>query len=109
VQHVFAIPHHVENRELQVPISYTRKKCGNGLSAQRVNQAVAAACPHHGMRLLQDEQPGSDNGSGRACPMRQLYNEVFLPCMRDFLEQEQTPADTKKQGPLKVCLPDFNS
>ena len=72
---------------------------------QRVNQAVITAAPHHGMELFQEvsESIGEDT-EGPVRDIRQLYNDVFLPRMRQFLQHKERPSEEpkKKGGATKV-------
>lgn len=67
---------------------------------QRVNQAVAAASPHHGMEVFQaDDESIGEETEEPVRNVRQLYNDVFLPRMRPFLQQkEPPPEEPKKKG-----------
>ncbi len=72
---------------------------------QRVNQAVITAAPHHGMELFQEESESiGEDTEGPVRDIRQLYNDVFLPRMRQFLQHKERPSEEpkKKGGATKV-------
>lgn len=82
-----------------------RKSCDRACLVQRVAQAVAAVCPHHDMLIFEDEQPGKGGRVEYGSNVRQLYNELFLPRMRSFLQPPPAPSkEAKEGGALKVCF-----
>lgn len=54
---------------------------------------MASACPHHGMELFQARVQDAD---GSVQDVRKLYNDVFLPRMRVFLQHEERPVEEPK-------------
>ncbi|CAL8466679.1 g6215 [Coccomyxa elongata] len=67
---------------------------------QRVNQAVARASPHHGMEVFQaDDESIGEETEEPVHNVRKLYNDVFLPRMRPFLQQKDPPPEEpRKKG-----------
>lgn len=66
---------------------------------------MATAAPHHGMELFQADSEDTAEDTGQPVrDIRQLYNDVFLPRMRAFLQQKERPSEEpkKKGGPAKV-------
>lgn len=85
---------------------------------QKVNQAVAAACPHHGLEVFQGacgsrgaQAAASEEGTPPAegADVRHFYNEVWLPRMRDhltLLQQQQQPQEGSDPEPGQQEQPD---
>lgn len=77
---------------------------------QRVNQAVATASPHHGMEVFQaDDESIGEEAEEPVQNVRKLYNDVFLPRMRPFLQQKNPPSDEpKKKGAINKVKSPFS-
>ena len=81
---------------------------------QRVNQAVGSVSPHLAPGDLQSDGPAArDHHQGDAphANVRRLYNEVFLPRMREHLQagahsgpSSGAPASQKADALKKVCI-----
>lgn len=79
---------------------------------QRVNQAVGLVSPHLAPGDLQSDSPAARDHPGDAphANVRRLYNEVFLPRMREHLQEgvhsgpsSGAPASQKADALKKVC------
>ena len=76
------------------------------LCMQRVNQAVSSVSPHLAPEDLQSDSSAAAASNPADAPLtnvRQLYNEVFLPSMRQHL-QAPVHSDTsvsQKPGAVK--------
>lgn len=80
---------------------------------QRVNQAVSSVSPHLAPGDLQSDSPAARDPPGDAphANVRRLYNEVFLPRMREHLQggahsgpSSGAPASQKVDALKKVCI-----
>jgi hypothetical protein len=80
---------------------------------QRVNQAVGLVSPHLAPADLQSDSPAARDNPGDAshANVRRLYNEVFLPRMREQLQSgahsgqsSGAPASQKADAIKKACI-----
>ena len=83
---------------------------GSSLYTQRVNQAVGSVSPHLSPEDLKSDTSAvvaRDPTDAPLTSVRQLYNEVFLPRMRQHLQatvQSDTSASQKADAVKKVSI-----